>query len=119
MIIRSLKDTASFGAGDASLLKELLHPAKEPLAIGYSLAHAEVGAGERTRPHRLKSAEVYFILEGRGRMHVGPETAEVGTGQAVYVPPGEVQFIESAGPGPLRFLCLVDPAWTPGDEEVL
>jgi mannose-6-phosphate isomerase-like protein (cupin superfamily) len=119
MIIKSLEGTAAFTAGDGSSLRELLHPAKEPLDIGCSLAHAEVGPGEKTRPHRLKSAEVYFVLAGRGLMHVGDEQAEVLTGQAVYIPPDTVQFIENPGPGRLAFLCIVDPAWTAGDEEVL
>ena len=119
MIIKSLKDTAGITAGDASFLRELLHPAKGPLDIGYSLAHAEVGPGETTLPHRLKSAEVYYILEGRGLMHVGNEQAEIGAAQAVYIPPGEIQFIENRGPDRLAFLCIVDPAWTGEDEEVL
>jgi len=119
MIIRSLDDTAGFQAGDSSFLKEMLNPAKEPLAIRYSLAHAEVAPGCQTRPHRLTSAEVYVILEGHGLMHVGAERAEVAAGQAVYIPPGEVQRIENVGSGPLAFLCIVDPAWTPGSEEVL
>ncbi|MCK7511883.1 MAG: cupin domain-containing protein [Desulfobacterales bacterium] len=48
----------------------------------------------------MKSAEVYYVLEGRGLMHVGDETAEVAAGQAVYIPPGAVQFIENRGGGP-------------------
>jgi mannose-6-phosphate isomerase-like protein (cupin superfamily) len=119
MIVKSLRDTAGSLAGDASFLKELLHPGKEPLAIGYSLAHAEVAAGGRTLPHKLKAAEVYVILEGRGRMHVGAEEAEVAAGQTVYIPPGEIQHIENTGPGRLAFLCIVDPAWTPAAEEVV
>jgi len=119
MIIKSVHDTAGFIAGDASSLKEILHPGKEPLAIGYSLAQAEVEPGSRTLPHRLTGAEVYVILEGRGRMHVGEEQAEVGPGQTVYIPPGAVQHIENVGAGRLIFLCLVEPAWTPDGEEVL
>ena len=119
MIIKSLRGAAESKAGDESSLKELLHPSKEPLQIGYSLAHAVVNPGDKTLPHRLKSAEVYYVLEGRGLMHIGPEQEEVGPGQAVYIPPGEVQFIENAGPGRLAFLCIVDPAWAAGDEEVL
>jgi len=119
MIIKSLRDAAEFKAGDGSSLREFLHPAKEPLQIGYSLARAVVGPGDKTLPHRLKSAEVYYIIEGTGRMHVGPEQAEVGPDQAVYIPPGEVQFIENIGAGGLIFLCIVDPAWRASDEDVL
>jgi mannose-6-phosphate isomerase-like protein (cupin superfamily) len=119
MIIKSLRSAAVIRAGDGSALKELLHPAKAPLKIGYSLARAVVGPGDRTLPHRLKSAEVYFVLEGTGRMHVGSEEAEVGPDQAVYIPPGELQFIENIGTGVLAFLCIVDPAWRAADEDVL
>jgi len=119
MIIKSLRDAAEFKAGDGSSLRELLHPAKEPLKIGFSLARAVVGPGDRTLPHRLKSAEVYYVIEGTGRMHVGLEQAEIGPGQAVYIPPDEVQFIENTGAGGLVFLCLVDPAWRASDEDVL
>jgi len=119
MIIKSLRNIAGFQAGDASFLKEILHPGKEPLAIGYSLAHAAVEPGARTRPHRLKSAEVYVIVEGQGLMHVGAERAGVGPGDAVYIPPGAIQSVENPGPGRLAFLCIVDPAWRPADEEVL
>ena len=119
MIIKRLKDAAEFKAGDASLLRELLHPAKDPLDIRYSLARAVVGPGAKTLRHRLRSAEVYYILEGRGLMRVGDEGAEVEAGQAVYVPPGQVQSIENTGRGDLAFLCIVDPAWRAEDEEIL
>jgi len=119
MIIKRLADRPGFKAGDASWLRELLRPAAETPGIGYSLAHAEVAPGRSTLPHRLRSAEVYYVLEGRGLMHVGGETAEIGPGEAVYIPPGSTQFVENAGPGRLAFLCLVDPAWTPDAEEVL
>ena len=119
MIIRSLANTAGFKAGDSSFLQELLRPSEETPDIRYSLARAEVGPGRSTLPHRLQTAEVYYVLEGRGLMHVGQETAEVAAGQAVYIPPGAVQFIENKAAGRLVFLCIVDPAWTPADEEVL
>jgi mannose-6-phosphate isomerase-like protein (cupin superfamily) len=119
MIIKRLADRPGIKAGDASWLRELLRPSGVTPDIRYSLAHAEVPPGERTLPHRLKAAEVYYVLEGRGLMHVGDETAGIGAGDAVYIPPGAIQSVENAGPGRLAFLCLVDPAWTPDGEEVL
>ena len=50
MIIKSLGSIFGFTTGDSSFLKELLHPDKETLDIGYSLAHAVVRPGEKTRP---------------------------------------------------------------------
>lgn len=119
MLIRSLADTAGIKAGDGSFLQELLRPSDKSPAIRYSLARAEVGPGQSTLPHRLNGAEVYYVLEGRGLMHVGDEQAEVAAGQTVYIPPGAVQFIENKAASRLAFLCIVDPTWTPADEEVL
>jgi len=119
MIIRDLKDCREITAGDGSALRELLHPDQGPFQFDYSLAHAVVKPGARTKPHRLKNSEVYYILEGRGLMHIEQETAEVSAGQAVYIPPFHIQFIENTGATELAFLCIVDPAWKPEDEEVL
>ncbi len=119
MIVRDVKDCAEITAGDSSRLRELLHPDKGPFAIRYSLAQALVPPGGKTRPHRLAGSEVYYILEGRGLMHIDGESADVAAGQAVYIPPESVQFIENTGQMDLVFLCLVDPAWRPEDETVV
>jgi mannose-6-phosphate isomerase-like protein (cupin superfamily) len=119
MIVKSLRNIPGSQAGDGSFLKELLHPAKEPLGIGYSLAHAVVAPGRKTLPHRLESAEVYCILRGRGLMRIDGETAEVGAGQTVFIPPRSVQSIENTGEDELAFFCIVDPAWRAEDEQVL
>ena len=119
MIVKSLRNIPGFQAGDGSFLRELLHPAKEPLGIGYSLAHAVVEAGRKTLPHRLESAEVYCILSGRGLIRIDGETAEIGAGQTVYIPPRAVQSIENVGEDELAFFCIVDPAWRAEDEDVL
>ena len=119
MLVRRVNDCEEFIAGDDSLLRELLHPDKNNVEIRYSLAHAKIGPGRRTKAHRLKTAEVYYILQGHGRMHIDEEAAPVTAGCAVYIPPGSVQHIENAGADDLVFLCIVDPAWRPADEEIL
>jgi len=118
VIIKDLSNQKEFLSGDHARLRELLNPCHESLALGYSLAHAVVAPGAKTRPHRLRTSEVYYILEGEGRMRIDAESAAVRAGQAVYIPPGAVQWIENGGRGPLVFLCIVDPAWRPEDEEV-
>jgi mannose-6-phosphate isomerase-like protein (cupin superfamily) len=40
-------------------------------------------------------------------------------GSVIYVPPGGKQSLENSGSSTIEFLCLVDPAWQPEDEEVL
>jgi mannose-6-phosphate isomerase-like protein (cupin superfamily) len=116
MIIKNPDECNQFTAGDGSLLRELLNPLKETIRVNYSLAHAVLPPGEATLDHRLKSAEVYYIIEGAGEMFVDDERAEVSAGQAVYIPPGAVQRLRNTGQGDLVFLCIVDPAWRPEDE---
>ena len=119
MFIKCLKDCKEFTAGDDSILRELLHPEKAGVQIRYSLAHAEVRSGQKTIPHKLKSAEVYYITEGHGLMYIDDKSSEVGPGCVVYIPPNSIQYIENIGNSDLKFLCIVDPAWKEDDEEVL
>ena len=119
MLIKDLDNCEEIIAGDNTSLRELLNPLKESLNLRYSLAHAIVKPGQITMPHRLKSSEVYYILEGEGAMYIDDETQPVGPGQAVYIPPGSIQQIRNSGSRELKFLCIVDPAWRAEDEEIL
>ena len=119
MYVKKLNDCDEFIAGDNSILRELLHPDKADLKIRYSLAYAIVPAGQKTTPHKLRTSEVYYILNGEGLMHIGQESFNVTPQCAIYIPPGSAQFIENTGNTQLEFLCIVDPAWQESDENVL
>jgi len=100
-------------------LRELLHPEKEALKIRYSLAHAKVKPGQKTKPHRLSVSEVYYIIAGQGRMHIDEESLEVVPQCAIYITPQSIQYVENTGDCDLEFLCIVDPAWRREHEQVL
>ena len=119
MFIRDLKDCAEFTAGDATRLRELFNPLKDDLALRYSLAHATVAPGMTSILHRLKTSEVYYILQGEGEMRIDGERQKVGPGQAIYIPPGTAQQITNTGSCDLVFICIVDPAWKTEDETIL
>ena len=119
MLIRELKDCEEFVAGDNCMLREILHPDKENLAIRYSLAHAIVKPGDTTWRHRLTASEVYYIIEGTGMMHINNESRPVRPGSTVYIPPMATQCITNSGAADLAFICIVDPAWRNEDEEVV
>ena len=112
------KDCQEFLAGDATHLREILHPDKMDIALRYSLAHAVVKPGETSFKHALTTSEIYIILEGKGRMFIDEEDQEVTKGHVVYIPPNAVQCIENIGARDLIFYCLVDPAWREEDEIV-
>jgi mannose-6-phosphate isomerase-like protein (cupin superfamily) len=119
MLKIDLNDCDEFVAGDNTVLREVLHPDKQNVALKYSLAHAIVRPGEVSLPHRLASSEVYYILEGEGIMYIDTEQAGVGPGATVYIPPHAVQSIRNTGGTELKFLCIVDPAWRAEDENVI
>jgi len=118
MFIRDLKDCAEITAGDNTILRELFNPHIDPVNLRYSLAHARVKPGETTYLHRLKTSEVFYILEGEGEMRIEHECVPIKPGQTVYIPPGASQNIRNTGCKELVFLAIVDPAWRADDEDV-
>ncbi len=119
MLIKKLGDCREIVAGDRTRLRELLHPDRDPAEIRYSLACAWLAPGARSRAHKLKTSEVYYLVRGTGVMHIGDESAKVEPGDAVYIPSGSVQWLANRGKEEIEFLCIVDPAWRPEDEEAL
>ena len=118
MFIRHLDDCEEFTAGDNTLLRELLHPDKQPLSIRYSLAHATVKPGLTSFEHALETSEIYYILQGNGLMYINDEQSEVSAGHIIYIAPKSRQCIKTIGTEDLVFLCIVDPAWRVEDEIV-
>lgn len=116
MLIQKLSKSETFVAGDNTILRELLHPDKQPLNFRYSLAHAVLPAGKTSKPHSLNTSEVYYILSGEGEMHIDNEIQTIEPGDAVYIPPNSKQFVRNCGVEPLIFICIVDPAWRKEDE---
>jgi len=119
VFIRDINDCDEIVAGDNTRLCELFNPRKDALDLRYSFAVARVEPGGTTFLHRLETSEVYYILEGTGRMRIDDEYGDVGPGQAVYIPPGAEQQIENTGEIELVFVCIVDPAWRKEDETIL
>jgi mannose-6-phosphate isomerase-like protein (cupin superfamily) len=112
-------DRPEFLAGDHTRLREVFHPAKHQLKLGYSLAHGKLGPGQRSKWHVLDASEVYVFLSGQGRLMIDEEATSVEAGTTVYVPPGGRQSLENTGTQDIEFLCLVDPAWKAEDERIL
>lgn len=52
-------------------------------------------------------------------MHIADETAKLGPGDTVFIPPDALQYISNTGSNDLLFLCVVDPFWTIEDETIV
>lgn len=119
MFVKKLEACKEFIANDGCHIREVLHRKNDPLDLPYSLAVARVEAGRQTYRHRLRGTEVYYILSGRGTMHIDEESREVAANEAVVIPPGAVQWIENSGDEELCFIALVNPPWSEeGDERL-
>ena len=119
---RSTLDTTAPDGSEIRLLATSEHGATKS-----SLVEVTLGSGQVTRPVRHRTVEeVWYVLEGTGKVWRCPPDAEpaavpavdVAPGDSLVIPPGwGFQF--SAGPdGPLRFLCHTTPPW-PGEDEAV
>lgn len=116
MLVKNIADCNEFTAHDGCLIREVLHPKNDTVASPLSLAVARLPAGKASRPHTLTQTELYFILEGQGRMHINDETRAVGAADAILIPPRSVQWIENTADSELRFLAVVSPPWREEDD---
>jgi mannose-6-phosphate isomerase-like protein (cupin superfamily) len=118
MLIKDKNLCKEIIARDGTRLKELLSPLQDKVDIGYSLALAKVLMGETSLDHQLKSSEVYYILQGEGKMYLNDKVEKVSSGQLIYIPPHAQQKIKNTGSRDLIFLCIVDPPWRADEETV-
>ncbi len=119
MLIKSESRCPQFVANDGCKVRELMHPKKDGIDLAFSLAIAEVEPGDRTFRHRLSQTEVYYIVTGTGVVHIDNEQQHVSSGDAVFIGPCQVQWIENIGFDTLKFAALVSPPWrSEGDENL-
>jgi mannose-6-phosphate isomerase-like protein (cupin superfamily) len=108
MNVTSLAATEPFTTKDGSTIRELHHTELQ------SLAEATLAAGQATERHyHANTEEIYFVLEGAGKMDVDGAVRRVAVGDAVLIPPGARHQI-TAETG-LRFLCCCAPPYSHED----
>ena len=57
------------------------------------MAHADLEPSKKIEPHIDPYEEIYYILEGNGKMLVGEDTKEVKKGDAIFIPKGDVHAL--------------------------
>jgi mannose-6-phosphate isomerase-like protein (cupin superfamily) len=111
MDIRNLDRVEAFVTKDGSEIRELLAH-RNSCIRNQTLAEARLSPGARTAPHHhIRTEEIYYIVEGQGMMRVGDESALVGVGDAIAIPPCQVHQITNTGNVVLRFLCCCAPGY--------
>jgi mannose-6-phosphate isomerase-like protein (cupin superfamily) len=115
MDVVNISRVEPFTTKDGSEIRELLAH-RNSCVRNQTLAEARLPAGQSTTPHHhVQTEEIYYILEGQGRMVVGEEDRTVGPGDAVAIPPGAFHQITNTGIGVLKFLCCCAPGYEHDD----
>ena len=119
MLIKDIKKSTYFKAIDETTLCELIHPENDNVKMDCSISHAILGPDQSSLPHKLiNSIEIYYILEGMGKIYINKESNVLKTGQSVYIPSNACQRIKNIGKDDLKFLCIVSPPWRGEDESI-
>ena len=74
---------------------------------GLTLGVAHLRPGESLHPHRHEQAEVYYVLEGEGRVTVDGDARSVGPGAAVFIPGDAVHSFVNTGTSDARFAYVL------------
>src|SRR5688572_27734636 len=95
MDIHNIERVLAFTTKDGSEIRELLAH-RNSVIRQQSLAEARLPPGRQTTPHyHPATEEIYYILDGRGRMQLGDEGRLVGPGDAIAIPPGMIHTIKN------------------------
>ena len=119
MTIKKLQDIEVLDGEEGTKIRQIFHPHNTLNGIRYSISHSELKPGKKSKLHKLKTSEVYYILQGEGNLQIDDEIFKVLKDHAIYITPHSKQCIENTGDDELKFLCMVDPAWKHEDETVL
>ncbi len=115
MHIQNLDKQTPFTTADGSTIRSILDLTNAPVK-NQSLAEASLPCGGKTDRHYHKLAEeIYFILEGHGKMEIDGEEQAINPNDAVLIPPSAWHQIINTGEAPLRFLCCCAPPYTHED----
>lgn len=115
MHIQNLARAVAFTTKDGSEIRELLAH-RNSCIRNQSLAEARVAVGGATAPHyHPRAEEIYYILQGRGRMRIDQDERAVEVGDAIAIPPGAMHTIRNTGDETLVFLCCCAPGYEHDD----
>jgi len=59
---------------EGSKIRQIFHPHNTLSGIRYSLSHFTVSSGKKSKLHKMKTSEIYYILKGEGVLHVDDES---------------------------------------------
>ncbi|MCD8350457.1 MAG: cupin domain-containing protein [Planctomycetaceae bacterium] len=118
-IVTRREDCAPFTTKDGSTIRELM-AYRNSDCESMSLAEAFLLPGCKTECHlHPKVEEIYYCLEGKGRILAGDEYFDIEPGMSVLHRPGVRHQTWNNGDVPLVLLCQCAPAYEHEDTIIL
>lgn len=115
MEVINRNEVEPFVTKDSSEIREILAPTNSSI-MNQSLAEAILAPGLGTDEHyHPKAEEIYYVLDGRGRMQIEDDVREVEPGDGIAILPGMKHRIWNIGGSDLVFLCCCSPAYNHDD----
>ena len=113
MLVRNVNDkevleTTYLAHGGA--VAQMILDRRDLKEIGF-LAIARLEPGKEIETHIDPMEEIYFVLSGSGRMHVGDESRDVSPGDATMIPAGSPHRLVNDGQEDCLILVVASPNW--------
>jgi mannose-6-phosphate isomerase-like protein (cupin superfamily) len=105
--VRDLKDAPEVIHSSCGQSIRLITRADTP-EVSFHVVHILDG---KTHYHK-RSTEVYYVLEGTGKLELDRETIDLKAGVIAFIPPG----VRHRGHGDFKTVVVGTPAFTPEDE---
>jgi mannose-6-phosphate isomerase-like protein (cupin superfamily) len=93
---------------ESFLLASAVTTGAQNLAV--SLVEMQPGGFQHVHAHEPE--QMYFVLEGAGRMQVDDETRSVIAGDCIFIPSGKRHGFVNTGEGALKYLSAASPSFT-------
>jgi len=94
--------------GQGTIVRRLFFREQSQLPIRFDIWELPPGASEGDHTHAGDDAleEIYYVMQGQGRLRVEGEDVSLAPGVAVLVPPGVDHGLYNTGAETLRLLIL-------------
>lgn len=112
MFVRN-KESADKRMRGAGLLSHFLLGAGDVEGDPLGVTWVDIAPGAKQRLHSHPQPQVYVIIQGSGLMHMAGESAQVRTGDLIFIPSNAMHGIDNNGDLPLSYVSAATPAFDP------
>ena len=69
MNIKKIKDLEAFSGQEGTQIRQIFSPIDTNNAIRYSIAHCTISPGNSSKPHTMKTSEIYYFTRKRNNTY--------------------------------------------------